>query len=307
MSSKLDKVLASFVKTVEEAPDREEPPASEEKLHQHLESAKAGWSARKNNNVVPLKQLHLFSDDARSVPNSFLRSAMFAAVKERRSMQRELLEAQDGIEIRFTGIQLNQSDLDVWEQALMLASEHKLGTRCEFAIKGFLKDLGRQTGKSQREGLKDSLARLMGCGLEITHNGLTYGGSLLEFWRDDDAEVYRLEINPKMKAMYDAGTTYTNWQERKKLGNKPLAKWLHGYLASHAAPIPMKVETYMRLSGSSTSEVWKFKQNLEKALKDLAAIGAIVSYEITESGLVKIKRKPTKSQRRHLTRAKPRK
>ena len=44
-------------------------------------------------------------------------------------MKGELLAAQRGIEIRFMGMQLDQSDLDVWEQALHLARQQSLGSR----------------------------------------------------------------------------------------------------------------------------------------------------------------------------------
>ena len=72
---------------------------------------------------------------ARGVPNSVLRGALFAAVqgKNRVAMKAELLAVQKGMEIRFTGWQLDQSDLDVWEQALHLALQrdaldgHRLG------------------------------------------------------------------------------------------------------------------------------------------------------------------------------------
>ena len=194
------------------------------------------------NKTAEIVHLPVWPESTRGVPNSALRGALFAAIqgKDRRAMQRELLAVQQGVEIRFTGIQLNQSDLNVWEQALHLARQHPLGNRCEFTAHSFLKALGRSTGKPMHEWLKDAFARLMGCGVEITHDQLTYGGSLLEFYRDDDTDHYRLEINPKIKALYDAGFTQIDWQQRKQLGRKPLALWLHGFLASHAEPYPFK-------------------------------------------------------------------
>ena len=67
-------------------------------------------------------QLPLWPEPKRGAPNVVLRGALFAAVhKDRRYMDRELLTAQRGITIRFTGKQLDQADLDVWEQALHLA------------------------------------------------------------------------------------------------------------------------------------------------------------------------------------------
>ena len=85
-------------------------------------------------------QLPLWPDAKRGAPNAVLRGALFAAVhKDRRYMDRELLAAQDGITVRFTGKQLNQADLDVWEQVLHLARTQALGTKCYFTAHGFSK------------------------------------------------------------------------------------------------------------------------------------------------------------------------
>src|SRR5207248_8611155 len=63
-------------------------------------------------------QLPLWLEHTKGTPNSFLRSALFAAIqgKERQAFKRELLAAQKGTTIRFTGWQLDQSNLDPWEQ-----------------------------------------------------------------------------------------------------------------------------------------------------------------------------------------------
>ena len=111
-----------------------------------------------------------------------LRSALFAAVqgKGRVALDRELVAAQQGIEIRFTGWQLNQSDLDVWEQVLHLARTQALGTECYFTAHGFLKALGRSTGKRDHEWLKSVFSRLSATDVQIRHKGRTYFGSLIE-------------------------------------------------------------------------------------------------------------------------------
>jgi hypothetical protein len=65
---------------------------------------------------------------------AFLRSALFAAVqgKTRRYLKGEFLGAVQGVSVKFTGMQLDQSDLDVWEQATHLARLHPLGNVCHF-------------------------------------------------------------------------------------------------------------------------------------------------------------------------------
>ena len=79
-------------------------------------------------------QLPLWPEPKRGAPNAVLRGALFAAVhKDRQYMRRkELIAAQDGITIRYTGEQLDQADLDVWEQVLHLARMQALGTECYF-------------------------------------------------------------------------------------------------------------------------------------------------------------------------------
>jgi hypothetical protein len=258
---------------------------------------------------VEVVQLPFWSEPARGVPNASLRGALFAAIqgKDRQYIEREKLDAPQGLEILFTGAQLNQSDLDVWEQCLHIARSHPLGNRCEFTEYGFLKAIGRATGKSQKEQLRRNFARLLACGVEITHNRLTYGGSLIEYYRDEDTGRYVLEINPKLIALFNAAWTAINWEQRKALGNRPLAKWLHGWLASHADPYPVKIESLKKWSGSKNPDIYSIKRQLKKALNDLQATGAINSWHIDEADLVHINKTPSNSQRKHLTKTKPRK
>ena len=248
-------------------------------------------------------QLPLWPEPARGIPNPVLRGALFAAVqgKNRAVFQRELLACQKGLQIRFTGIQLDQSDLDVWEQALHLARHHPLGSRCEFSVYGFLKALGRKTGKSEHEWLKNAFARLMGCGVELTNQQerKTYGGSLLEFLRDDDSGRYVVIFNPKILTLYEGGWTAIDWQARQLLRGKPLALWLHGYLASHAKPYPIKIETLRTFSGSNNKAVRFFKRKLIAALNELKKIQFIRDYAFEDDNVI-INKPPTASQQRFL-------
>ncbi len=253
-------------------------------------------------------QLPLWPESARGVPNSVLRGALFAAIqgKNRQALKRAELAAPKGMQIRFTGWQLDQSDLDVWEQCLHLARQHPLGTRCDFTAHAFLKALGRKTGKSDYEWLKDVFARLAGAVVEITHDNKAYFGALIEGGvRDETSGLYRIEINSNLAKLYSAGWTATDWEQRQALRGKPLALWLHGYYFTHADPYPVKVEMLRKLCGSRTKELWKYKQNLKNAHDDLQAVGAINGYAI-EGDLVSIDRTPSRSQQKHLRKAKPR-
>ena len=154
-----------------------------------IEEQLAVWEARGDGKTAqeeprgPAKviQLPLWPEPKRGAPNAVLRGALFAAVhKDRRYMDRELLAAQDGIKVWFTGKQLDQSDLDVWEQVLHLARTQALGTECYFTAHGFLKALGRSTGKMNHEWLQMALERLTGAVVRISDGRWTYFGSLIE-------------------------------------------------------------------------------------------------------------------------------
>lgn len=246
-------------------------------------------------------QLPLWPEPVRGTPNAWLRGALFAAIqgKDRRALKREVLASIEGFEIRLQGFQLDQSDLGVWEVLIHLVRQQGMGNRVEFTAYALLKALGRNTGKSDREWLKDVLARLGGAFVEITSDNLTFAGALLTFARDELTGHYVLWLEPRMLALYQSGWTQIESGARDALRRKPLALWLHGWYASHAKPYPVKVETIHRLCGSGTKELWRFKQALCKALDDIKAVGVIDTWEIIDD-VVHVERNPTQSQQKHL-------
>ena len=254
--------------------------------------------------VIPLP---VWPEAKRGAPNAVLRGALFAAVhKDRRYLESELLAAQDGITVRFTGKQLDQADLDVWEQALHLARTQALGTECNFTAHGFLKALGRSTGKQNHKWLSSAFARLGATWVEISDGRRTFLGSLIERGvRDEDTGRYVLEINPQL-ARFFSPTRWTqlDWAQRQRLRSKPLALWLHGFYASHAKPHALSVAYLHKLSGSQTKQLKHFKQNLTRALQDLEAVGAIRGFEI-QGDLVHVWTVPSPSQQRHLAARRP--
>ena len=253
-------------------------------------------------------QLPLWPAAKRGAPNTVLRGALFAAIqgKGRQYMLRkELIATQDGITIRYTGEQLDQSDLDVWEQALHLARTQSLGTECRFTEKGFLQALGRQPGKSGRTWLRSVISRLTATAVEISDGRRTYGGNLMDFYRDEDTGRTVLGINTKLAPFFGRSQwTQIDWEQRQQLRGKPLALWLHGFYASHAAPHALSVEYLHKLSGSQTKQLRKFKQNLAQALRELQAVGALKAFEIRDD-LVHVWTIPSPSQQKHLAARRP--
>lgn len=255
------------------------------------------------NPLPEFAQLPLWPDFTRGTPNAWLRGALFAAIqgKRRRALKREPLPTAKGIEIRFTGWQLDQSDLDVWETVVHLARLQCRGSKAEFTAHAVLRALGRDTGKSQHEWLKDAFARLSGASVEITVDRHTYFGALLKGARDEISGRYLVELDPRLLEMYKAGYTQIDWTGRQKLRGKPLALWLHGWYASHAAPFPIKLETVREISGCTNQHLPSFTRQVERALNELKAIGAIRTWAI-RGEQIEVRRDPSSSQRRHLKR-----
>jgi len=254
-------------------------------------------------------QLRIWPEAVRGVPNSFLRSALFAAVqgKTRRYLKNELLGALDGVSVKFTGMQLDQSDLDVWEQIAHLARLHPLGNVCHFKANAFLKAIGRSTGKANYKWFDDTLARIGACEVEIKSGSRAYNGNLFHGrWRDEETREYKVVLNPTIAALF-CGDDWTGIQfdERLALKGKPLALWLHGFYSSHARPFAMKVETLRDLSGGTNKDMRDFKRKLKAAFDDLGGIAGINA--TFDGDLVSVTRKPSKSQGKHLAKKAPRK
>jgi hypothetical protein len=245
---------------------------------------------------APRRRLPAFPAATRPVVNDMARSALFACVqgKNRQLYVEVLVATVASVEIRFTGRQWNQDDHDLLMQVVHMAAQVPLGEYALLSGYALLRALGRDTGGEQYRQLRDDMARLVMGTVSlrhVTHKG-EYLGHLVEAAVYDEAShLWGIRLNPQLQALYGASTyTLLDWEQRKQLRGKDLARWLHLYLATHAAPFPVKVATLQALSGSRTTALRKFRQMLRRALMDLQGIAAIIAWEIDESDLVHVDR-----------------
>lgn len=286
--------------------------ATKRTFEENLVAAKVRRGTAKAELKAPVAKqlsLELWPEAVRGIPNAVLRGALFGVSKIRKTYsKRTVIAAVEGYEIRYLGTSLNQTDLDVWETLLHLARLQPLGTKVEFSAHALLQKLGRLTGKTQHEQLKEEMMRLASGGVEITwvKEKKTFAGTLIgSFFRDEETGRYVVKFNQDMAQLYGVGHTLIDWSERQSLGQNNLAKWLHGFYASHAQPFSYKVETLRGLCGS-VAILRGFRRDLKGALAELVTIGSVKSWEIGEDDLVKIVNAPSNSQRRHLNNAKKR-
>lgn len=238
-------------------------------------------------------ELPAVSEHKRAIPNAILRSSLFGVVgKGHRKYERSALKATvQGLTVKFTGEQLDQSDLDVYLECVRRCAKQPLGELVRFSIYDFLKSIGRHTGKSDHEWVKSCLTRLFVCGVELGDGRFFYMGHLInEQYRDEKTGEFVIALNPKMAGFF-SGEAWTGLSltERNTLKGKPLAQWLHGFYSSHSKPFPYKVDTIRELCGSDTGALRMFKFKLKKSLTALAVATGWQCW-IDENDLVHVKK-----------------
>ncbi len=254
-----------------------------------------GTLAKKRKSVA--KQLPLWGEEKRGTPNSFLRSSLFAAIqgKDRYFTKHEVLYAQKGITVKYTGERLNQEDLTLWETLVHLARNTPLGDECSFTAYGILKAMNLSTGGRERKRLDEGVTRLIACAVKITEAQYSFTGSLVESSkeRENGETYYYLRLNRELICLYgDTQYTAIDWEQRLELRQKPLAQALHAFYSTHREPYPVKLETLHKLVGSQNNKLKGFKQKVKTALEALVAIRFLQSHQI-EGDLVSVKRAQT--------------
>jgi hypothetical protein len=256
-----------------------------------------------------LLRLPVIPQETRPAVNVICNSALFAAVqgKDRQLLNDAHLDTQDGVEIIFSGEQFNQDDHDVLMQLVYLASQHELGEPITVSAHSLLKALGRGTSGKEHDQLKAEIKRLVKGTIQLKTKRFDYIGHLIDdAQQDKETKFWMYRANATLQKFYDVNNyTLIDWESRKALKGKDLARWLQLQLASHAHPFPMKVETIRRLSGSRTKTLFHFREKLRIALNDLKANGSITSWQIDENDKAHVDRGDaiSASQQRHL--AKP--
>jgi hypothetical protein len=283
-----EKDLVSKIRKIEESVRQKQKKPAEAKAEPPKEKKPVKAKISTTGKII---RLPIWPEEIRGTPNALLRSALFAAIQGKNRKIYEfptVLASVGGITIRYLGIQLDQSDLDVWEQCVHLAREYPLGSECYFSARSFLKAIKRSTGKHDYEWLKSVFMRLNGGSVEITHNYKAFFGSLVEGGaRDNETGEYIIRLDPNLTKFFEAGWTPINWEQRQQLRRKPLALWLQGFYASHDKPYPMKPKTLKDLSGSENKDTKRFRQHLKNALNDLKTVGSIKDFEFND-GLVHV-------------------
>ena len=232
--------------------------------------------------------LPLWGEEIRCMPNEILRSALFNA-KNRNESRRYLKNEEiavigQSVRITYTGEELRQNDESVWLQLIHLAKSVAVGTPVEFTAYSMVQGLRLTKSKPNRDHvtrLCDSLRRMQATSLSVYSKRLGRGVSLSMIpkfeWHDEATGTrlpkWRVCVAPELVELFgDVHFTHLQWSQRLALPCG-LATWMHGYLASHREPMPIKLSTLYKGAGCTTESPRKFQQLVLAALVELERVG----------------------------------
>ena len=199
--------------------------------------------------------------------------------------------------ISYRGEELRQDDETVWLQLVHLARRHVAGQLVEFTAYSFCKDIEWSINSKSYDRLKECLRRMQATGLDVYSKRLGRGVSLsmIPFFEYEDSETqktlqhWRVRIAPELVELFgDHYFTRIEWAQRLQLPDG-LATWLHGYLATHRVPHPIKIETIARGAGLTETNKPELRRLIKRALTNLINCGFLMEFNIHDD-MVTVKR-----------------
>lgn len=233
-----------------------------------------------NQRAASARQLSLWpsvwSEAARCAPNLLLRAALFAALGDapRRFLDRVELATNADSRLTYTGVQLDQGDLDVWLNLLHIARLQPMGNQVRCTAYKLLQVLGRADTGANRQILHKRILRLKATAIELQSGPITYIGSLIQSaCKDEVSREYVIVIDPALHPLFARHQfTYLDKAIRQGLSGKPLAQWVHAFYSTHGAPYPLTAAYLHQLSGSANADPKSFRQKLRRALLDVESV-----------------------------------
>lgn len=235
-----------------------------------------------------------FKDENSAIPKQMVRGSLFAPISRgrRKLIQDKLVGEFTGGEIRYSGAQLDQNDLDVLLQLNELLSEFSRTGNVEritnesgrteyslikFTRYSFLKALGRTDGQKNYKSLEYSLDRLKGV-LKVKIDGIgKLNGSIIGKTYLLDNGMLAVQINHDYTKLFTGGNfSFIDMTSRLELKGD-FTKWLQAFVSTHTGKSHYSADKLIELSGSTM-----------KRPRDFVRLNAVPAFEqLKESGLVK--------------------
>lgn len=250
--------------------------------------------------AITPQQLFLpgLEDFMRAMPNHIARSSLFAPVaRGRKRIHKDmiLVSRADAV-IKFWGEQLDESQADVWMQAMHEASRRPLGEPVVIKRAEFLRDIGRQTGNYEYKWLNRTMQTLTFAMLVIEVRAkdgkpkLSVGKNralhMIEgFDFDDEAEAYTLRVDPRWRVMFgNREFALIDWEKRKRFGaRQDMAKALQRLAATSDESIQRYALDWLKEKLEYTGRMRDFVDALGRAMRELERLEIIAGGRIESS------------------------
>lgn len=250
------------------------------------------------------RQLKLWNDRVRGLPNAMARSALFSVSNKPRKTFKEIaVVSSSDFDMYYTGEEMRQADEDCFLQVIHLARFRPLGEFVDVSGYQLLKALGWSFDARSYKRLRESIERLKTGSIKIHFKNKDkrgYFGSMIRKveWAGEaeGTTKWRIYLEPEIINLFDSdGYSLILWEQRLQLRN--LAKWLLSFYYTHSVPLPYKVETIYGFCGSGTKTLAHFRAELKISLEDLKRVDFLEHWEIEPgSDLVKVVRKEQPKQ-----------
>lgn len=223
--------------------------------------------------------------------NYLARTSLFAPIRKGRRVMhdKQMLHSPEGIDVLYTGKQLDMADQDVYLTALRLAGGIKAGDRILINRAAFLRMLGYKHNPGARDykWLEESFYRISTGRVIIKAKhieaNLPLMGALLTDTRSGD---YYFTIPRETYALWAKNLySYIDLEKRHALErNVPLSKWLQSYAQSHAPGTHTISMDLLHLWCGYGGRLRDFRDSLTGALDELTRVGILTSWSVQERG-----------------------
>lgn len=223
--------------------------------------------------------------------NYLARTSLFAPIRKGRRVMhdKQMLHSPEGIDVLYTGKQLDMADQDVYLTALRLAGGIKAGDKIVINRAAFLRMLGYKHNPGARDykWLEESFYRISTGRVIIKAKhieaNLPLMGALLSDTRSGD---YYFTIPRETYALWAKNLySYIDLEKRHALErNVPLSKWLQSYAQSHAPGVHTISMDLLHLWCGYGGRLRDFRDSLTGALDELTRVGILATWSIQERG-----------------------
>lgn len=230
-------------------------------------------------------------DEENAFPAFTLRSSIFGAIdtsKDRESVVDEMVGAQKGYAIIYTGPLLSEQDKVVWEAALRLARRASpfLNQKVQVSMAEFLREIGVESTRPSKRSYDlavQALDRLNKCNIRYKlPNGHFFQGPLLTFF----SKTKRLSfiVNGALADVFQNDHMYRIKVERRINLSRSIAKHLHDYYSTHDVGSSLPLDTVREICGYRGIRK-EFKRQLAESMQELhaAAPDLIQSWNISST------------------------